>query len=68
MDFRCFLIKGDTVERLSDCCQMQIEEVRADEIVCDRYDWNTQKHTSYTLKEGEFRLVLRALDSRYSNY
>lgn len=68
MDFRCFLIKGDIVERLSDCCQMEVEEVRADEIVCDCYSWKTRKHTSYTLKEGEFRLRLRALDSRYSNY
>lgn len=68
MDFRCFLIKGDTVERLSDCCQMKIEEVRANEIVCDYYNWKLDKHISCTLKEGEFRLMLRAIDSRYSNY
>lgn len=68
MDFRCFLIKGDTVERLSDGCQMKIEEVRADEIVCDHYDWKLEKHISCTLEEGEFLLMLRALDSRYSNY
>lgn len=68
MDFRCFLIEGDTVERLSDFCQMKIKEVYANEIVCDHYDWKLEKHISYTLKEGEFRLVLRAMDSRYSNY
>lgn len=38
MDFRCFLIKGDWVERLSDGCQMKIKEVHANEIVCNDYD------------------------------
>lgn len=68
MDFRCFLIKGDTVERLLDGCHMEIEEVRANEIVCDHYSLKLEKHIHDTLKEGEFRLVLRAMDSRYSNY
>lgn len=64
MDFRCFLIKGDTVERLSDCCQIQIKEVCANEIVCEYYDWKLEENISCTLKEGEFRLILRALDTR----
>ena len=68
MDFRCFLIKGDTVERLSDFCQMKIKAVYADEIVCDHYDWKLEKHISYTLKEGEFFLKQRAFDTRTVNY
>lgn len=68
MDFRCFLIQGDIVERLSDGWQMKVEEVRVNEIVCGSYNWKLDKHISCTLKEGEFRLMLRALDSRYSNY
>ena len=68
MDFRCFLIRGDTVERFLDCRQMKVEEVCANEIVCGYYDMELEKHISCTLKEGEFCLRMRALDSRYSNY
>ena len=59
MDFRCFLIKGDWVERLSDGCQMKIKEVHANEIVCNDYDPDDKLWHSLTLKDGECCLALR---------
>ena len=68
MDFRCFLLEGDTVERFLDGWQYKIKKVYASSIVCDFYDCVEDKHNLCTLRESDFRLVNRALDSRYSSY
>lgn len=68
MDFRCFLVKGDEIERLSDGFVFEITEVRANEVDGHKYLWSSGKHINCTLKEGEFVLVRRKHDSRCDNY